>query len=339
MQGSWYDSGSILSRGILVALMVMSLYYWGYTHLYYKIPRILKMLDVFILLLSIYGFFYILDSTAPSLGPRFYYIKNTWMSLLPIYAFYHYGKKGYYSESNLQIFSLLWLGVFIASYFLSYQTQLAESISGRDEFTNNTGYSFLSLMPLLVFWNNRKVIQMGLVLVTMYFIITAMKRGAIIIGAVVVVYFIVSIYKTVRKNQRWLVILIMATIVVGAVWMVQDMLTNSTYFEARIEATKEGNSSGRDILFGGLIDAYFHKTTIIQFFFGRGANETIGLVGNYAHNDWLELATDQGLLGIIVYAFFFVTLWKASRQRKHLPQIYMSMMMFSHRYNLQQLTH
>ena len=31
---------------------------------------------------------------------------------------------------------------------------------------------------------------------------------------------------------------------------------------------------------------------------------------NYAHNDWLEIAVNQGLLGLIIYAFYWLVFYK-----------------------------
>ena len=70
-----------------------------------------------------------------------------------------------------------------------------------------------------------------------------------------------------------------------------------------------GNSSGRDTLYARLWNYYRQETTLGQFFFGNGAMSTVRLVGNYAHNDWLELLICQGLLGAGIYALYFMTLF------------------------------
>ena len=46
----------------------------------------------------------------------------------------------------------------------------------------------------------------------------------------------------------------------------------------------------------------------MRFLFGNGAYGTIQLYFNYAHNDWLEIAIDNGLIVLILYAAFWISL-------------------------------
>lgn len=43
--------------------------------------------------------------------------------------------------------------------------------------------------------------------------------------------------------------------------------------------------------------------------FGRGTAQTVMIAGNYAHNDWLEFLTDNGLLGALLYLTTIVSLF------------------------------
>ena len=55
---------------------------------------------------------------------------------------------------------------------------------------------------------------------------------------------------------------------------------------------------------------------------GEGAMETINIAGNYAHNDWLELLTCQGLLGIIIYIAYYTSLYNTLRRKRNNSLIY-----------------
>ena len=76
----------------------------------------------------------------------------------------------------------------------------------------------------------------------------------------------------------------------------------------RLEQTLEGNSSNRDVLYAYLWDAWVNADFYTQLF-GRGIAQTVNVAGNYAHNDWLELLTDVGLLGATNYLAIFVSLF------------------------------
>ena len=108
--------------------------------------------------------------------------------------------------------------------------------------------------------------------------------------------------------------LLTVALVVAGVYFVMDMMSSSDYLLQRIEATKEGNSSGRDNLYSFFGTYFMERADALHYLFGRGANGTLEIYYNYAHNDWLEIAVNQGLLGIIVYAIYWKNLYSTWRQ-------------------------
>ena len=58
------------------------------------------------------------------------------------------------------------------------------------------------------------------------------------------------------------------------------------------------------------------RDNIGEIIFGEGLNKTVAISGLFAHNDWLELGINQGLIGIVVYILFFMGLWVDLRQLK-----------------------
>ena len=83
--------------------------------------------------------------------------------------------------------------------------------------------------------------------------------------------------------------------------------------------------SGRDVVFSQLSSYFFNETSAWQFYLGSGANHTVAVAGNYAHNDWLELAVNQGCLGVLVYLIYWICMYKTWRHSKSLPTIYSSL--------------
>ena len=80
----------------------------------------------------------------------------------------------------------------------------------------------------------------------------------------------------------------------------------------------EGNSSGRDALYSKAWESFFNADFITAFV-GNGADSTYVILGNRAHNDWLELLTNQGLIGFIIYATLWIQIfiyWREIRTRK-----------------------
>jgi O-antigen ligase len=149
-----------------------------------------------------------------------------------------------------------------------------------------------------------------------------MKRGAILIGVVASILFL---YANVINSSKWMKLLfavLTITIVVGASKYIDYMMNSSEYFMARYEQTLEGNTSGRDVIYGSLWDVFLSETNPFYFYLGRGAESTITIIGKLAHQDWLETFCNNGFLGILILFFFFYTFAKnVWRSKQYFPKM------------------
>lgn len=325
LQGVLYSSGGAVSTGLLGINLLVSIHcaikIWQMPHH----PPYIKGLNLLVLMFSFYGFALILmnpstvhySMSGVSMA-SYNYIKSIYLSILPIYAFYYFSLKGYLTAERLRWWAVVFSISCVISYYI-YMQQAMETLlqrsSSAEEITNNAGYLFLSLIPIWVLFRKKPLLQYAGLAFCMAFILMGMKRGAIAIGGVVVIYLIWQIIRNARGHQRFIVILLTAVLAVAGVYFVIDMMTSSDYFLQRLEATIEGNSSGRDSLYSFFWTYFSEKADAIQYLFGRGANGTLEIYYNYAHNDWLEIAVNQGLLGIIVYAVYwkqFYLTWRRS---------------------------
>ena len=105
-------------------------------------------------------------------------------------------------------------------------------------------------------------------------------------------------------------------------------MENSAEFRYRISQTFEGDSSGRDALYNTFLNHFLQEQNPFRFLFGYGANGTILLGGNYAHNDWLEIITNQGILGFVIHLVYWVTLIVFWKKIKRNPQAFMAIGLF-----------
>ena len=324
LQGVLFPSGGAISTGLLGINLLISIWcaikVWQMPHH----PPYIKGLNLLVLMFSIYGFALILMSPSTihyrmsGISMASYnYIKSIYLSILPIYAFYYFSIKGYLTAERLRWWAVVFCISCVISYYIYMQQamdKLLASGSMAEETTNNAGYLFLSLIPIWVLFRKRPLLQYAGLAFCMAFILMGMKRGAIAIGSVVFLYLIWQIIRNARGNQRFIVILLTVVLAVAGVYFVIDMMMSSDYFLQRLEATKEGNSSGRDSLYSFFWTYFTEKADAIQYLFGRGANGTLEIYYNYAHNDWLEIAVNQGLLGIAVYAVYWKQFYSTWRQ-------------------------
>lgn len=314
----YLNQGALGLHGtVIMKLLVSMLIGWSIIHMFiclskYKQTNFMKALALFVAIQTIYGvmhemfpsFGYDLPDTSP-----IRYLQSIYISLLPIFSFYYFAKKQSITEKYLKLVAIILIVATIASYYYNMETILSLN-EGAEEITNNVGYSFVALLPLLVVFKKQPILQISLVIVCFTFVMQGMKRGAILIGTVMLIYFVWNLLRSTQGKQRVLVVVLLFIAGAFAFSMVSEMLTNSDYFVQRIEATKEGNSSGRDIIYSKIWESYLNETNFIQLLLGRGPNYTVKIAGNYAHQDWLELLCNLGLVGVVVYFYYFIGLAK-----------------------------
>lgn len=326
------SSGFLLFLGQVV-LVLISLYYAIYANIYYKLPVTFKALNVLIVIFSIYGFILIVRGeqlmvqATFNVASNYSYLLYVYRSLLPIYAFYVFARRGLLTENNMRFWFLVFLILTIRSYYLSQAQMLRlayESGSSVEEFTNNVGYSFVALLPAIVLFYRKPTLQYILLIICGFFIVSGVKRGAILTGGICLIWFLFVNYKKTRKKRRWIIVLFSLIVLFVAVFFIQYKLETSSYFLYRFEATKAGESSQRNILYTVFYDHFVNESNPLRFLFGNGANATLKIGGNYAHNDWFEIAINQGLLGLVAYLVYWLCFIFDWRKTKGNPQAFMA---------------
>lgn len=325
-QGILYEEGSFISRSILLIVLFFSFKNMIVTNMEGGVNAYFKSLNMLLIMFTLYGVIAILfphtiitkfGSTVNSHD----YLKNIYLSLLPIYSFYYYAQKGVLHLSSMRHWTLLFFIIAIIHFY--HGSFDVRNLFSSNEATNNSGYAILALIPLVVFWKNKPLVQYMLLGLSMVLILISVKRGAILIGAMCVCVFMYQSFKYAnRKVKLWLLILSLVIVFAG-IYVFNYMLESSAYFGARLEMTMEGQSSGRDSMYRILWDYFNNSSDFGQFLFGQGANATVQIVGNYAHNDWLEILIDNGLVGGILYFIYWLAFHKEWRQSKKNDDLYM----------------
>lgn len=306
-----------------------------------RMPLVLRAAMLLIIMYSLYGL-------AEMVYPRhilitegylnkevhaYVYLQNALNSFLPFFVFYRFYNSGRLSGRRIAVYLFLFLATTFIRYFYSIYAFLeSQMLSGgsRTEFTNNLGYTFLSLIPYIFFL--RRILPRYILLgVLIVFIIACMKRGAILIGGVSAMWFLLSQIKHSRGiGRKTLAIIFMCAIVGVATWYVMDMLANSDYFVYRLNKTLEGNSSNRDTIYSTLFKEIIDDPSLLHWLFGRGANSTVLIAGNYAHEDWLELMTNNGIIGVVLGISFIASLYyTAYKNRRILGPNYTTCLMMA----------
>ena len=305
--------------GIINQLLQMIMLGWSmialFKHLLLspKHSSMLKATFVLIVMYVIYGSIHIMFDAPIMVQGQYVYLQTALNSLSPIFLFYYFTKNGLLTSDRI----ILYLPILLAtSIMLFYKHEnIMMMLTNKEEVTNNAGYFFISLIPFLFFYYKKPVWQYVFMGIILLYVVMAMKRGAILIGAICFVMLLYTNVKNSSQGTKFIFTVLTIAIMFGISRYIDYMMDTSTYFTARIEQTLEGDASGRDIIYGNLWNTLLTETSPFYFYLGRGADSTLKVAGAFAHQDWLETFCNNGLVGVFILFFFFYTfaknVWKS----------------------------
>ncbi|MCH5237670.1 MAG: O-antigen ligase family protein, partial [Muribaculaceae bacterium] len=267
----------------------------------------------------VYGTIFYFSSSLRDLElNRYYYIQGYLFSLMPILAFYGFFQKKFFNKQKIYFyiipFFILALLLFVKNY---NDVILRVQDEGRDleEITNNIGYNFLLLFPLILLIKN-KIFRYILLLISFGFIISSFKRGAIIIGTISLIYIIwYDLIHSRGKNKLLTILILLAVSLIGYKY-IANLYSSSDYFQYRVEKTEEGSMSNRDIIWAEIWESYLNGNPI-QLLLGQGANSTLETSDKFAHNDWLETLHNNGFIGTILLLSFYLSILRTGTRLKY----------------------
>lgn len=315
LQGTLYESGSTISQLLLLVILCISLKDAIKVNMMKGLPVYFKGLNAMVIMYTIYWivllmtdgltFMRQIGTEVSSLN----YLRTAYYSLLPIYSCYYYTVKGYFRSDNYKKWVLIFVIIAIVEYF-RIQRELVqlymEAGSDRTEFTNNIGYMLLLLTPCAFIFNKKPKIQFFVYGICLLFVMLSMKRGAMLIAFVALLVFLYDKTKLISAKRKTIFFFVVILVFILLYFLFKEMLINSLYFQERINETLEGDSSGRDEIYSALLHHFFHDANVFQMFFGMGAEGTVKIFRAWAHNDWIEILTNQGVLGIFVFSFYWL---------------------------------
>lgn len=288
-------------------------------------PSYFRGLNILVALFTIYGMVrltggrYIVSGVSVD---ALYSLKKAYISLIPIYAYFYYSKIGQLNTHRLKRYSLLFLALAFMAYFSYYAKRYGFELDEEWEYTNNSGYKFLALMPIILFWRNRPLIFYSFLALTIIMIIMCMKRGAIVSGAIALGIILFYSTKKMSGNRKAVVIFLTIGLLIGLFKYVNYLVENNEYFMHRYNDTMAGDANGRDTMYPMFFNYILNRENIFTVLFGDGLDGSIKNFGIYCHNDWFEMTIDEGFLGLGCFIFYWIGFYKIVRKFKSDAWIY-----------------
>lgn len=303
LQGSIYPSGSVVSQAILLFIILISGIYFLKTLRIKTRPPGFLIAWTLLLVLNAIGFLLTGDFS------NFYHVqmfKNILGAMLPLYPFYYFSRFYYLSDKELIRFFFIMTPVAILSFMTNNAQLLSSGNSGISDVVNNLAYVFVNLIPFVFLFRQRRLLSALLILILMIFIIQGAKRGAIFAGAIgLVMYFILQV-KTVESHKRIKEYTVILLITLVLAFLTYKAFINNAFAVDRITGFTEGNFSRRDVIYKEIFLKWYNSEKLQNLVFGYGFAGSLRLTGGaYAHNDWLELLSSFGIIGIAIYVVLF----------------------------------
>ncbi|TCD02699.1 O-antigen ligase family protein [Pedobacter psychroterrae] len=312
--GVLYPYESILRRGFQLLILAISLVFFIKTMLIKRKSTVYKAWTA-LLFLNILGFLFTADFNSKShVGLILIIFTNS----LPFYPIYYLSYKEKIKPRDLLVFFLLILPIAIGSFYFN-KAQVMMELSA-DNIVNNFAYLFVFLLPYTLLFKNRVMAILAIV-VLIFFIVQGAKRGAVVLGAIGLLYFCYYQFRTIEKRNLIKGYLIAVLGVSVLAYYTYDFLASNEYLLQRLEVinlqTGEG-TSGRNIIYSAILEGWYSSDNFLRLLFGYGFAGSLFLTGgSFAHNDWLELLSNFGLLGISIYIILFITTLKYTLKLKN----------------------
>lgn len=304
------------SQSIVYSLSQAAIYLWSiYCALQVFMDKNVRGMSFFVLFLSFYGLLLLVSEPMlkhqnGGVVSNIFYLKELFTSFLPVYVLYYYWEKGVMNMSVCRIYSIVLIAVCIVSYFSIDAMNMANLAGIEGESTNNVGYRFLKLFPLAFLWRNNEIVKNIYILVILIFIISSFKRGAIFIAAAALLYYAYTQTKNTSIRRRILSLVIISIAGMITYNYTMELYENSAFMQYRVASTLEGSSSQRDSIYSFFWNYFWHQDSFLNMLVGNGAFSTVAIYGQFAHDDWLELLINQGIIGIIIYFFLYCEFYK-----------------------------
>lgn len=170
-------------------------------------------------------------------------------------------------------------------------------------------FSLVVFLPLIYYYK-RPFLKFILIILLAYLALTSTKRTAIIMVAVSLCLYVFYNFRSIKKNLfNGVIVLILVVAVAG---FASKFISNDSFNDA-FEITKErmtnfddeSNNERKDMYQELLFES--DSFNFIELCYGHGYNAVSrNLFGHPAHNDYLELFYDYGIVAALCYLFLII---------------------------------
>lgn len=195
-------------------------------------------------------------------------------------------------------------------YFINRPFHIVEEMISR----NNGAYTLLYLLPFILCFK-KSSLRIGGLVVTFMALLFSMKRGGLVAFAFAALVYGLVYKICVNKKRIRIGSFILSVIVVAGLlylFVYFDELTDNI-LSVRLQSMEDDGGSGRMDIYQ-VVWSHIKQSSFFELLFGHGWNavrQNCGINAS-AHNDFLEVLYDFGIVVFLLYLAFFIEFFKVA---------------------------
>lgn len=223
------------------------------------------------------------------------------------------------------IFVLKYLGLIaiILGYFNLIRLSSMINENATRAMQSNAGNTMVALLPFAFLWKN-KIIKYAIVILVFYACLISIKRSSFVIFiGVIYMYMLlrnkINIYKGLLKYT--LIILFVGLLILPHIDVAANMIN-------RMSESIDDGGSGRDELVVRCLN-FQKESTFVEWIVGHGylsfsedSRIKLNLLNTGAHNDFVEILYDAGIIAYILFLLILYKMFKITKKlRKEMDSV------------------
>ena len=212
--------------------------------------------------------------------------------------------------------------IIIICFLLSLEGY-GEWLSNKD-YTMTNVYYILCFLPFIIDIDSRWIIR---ILTGLVFLCVALsfKRSAMVVSAIVVFTMVLLFFKNKKSRKTALILVAFFLFAIVTIPLFLEQASSQSIYSMWLERFSDSNTRGAILL-----DVWNMQTesSLFEWIFGHGYNAVMKDIGYglSAHNDYLEILYDYGLIAFVLFIAFIVSMLKyCNRLRKTDSKYYKGM--------------
>lgn len=175
-------------------------------------------------------------------------------------------------------------------------------------------YYPLCLLPFVLMWGNKKTIQIPIILMALGLLFSGKRAGVLAFIIAVTLYYLLLSFqdRKVKKFFKTFISFILLSIILVQLYNYTNSIYNFQTLERLQRITMldlQDGSGSRYAIYKSVLEG-LEESSLLEWIIGHGDKSVSREVniGSLAHNDFLEIIYDYGLLPFILFVLFYFSL-------------------------------